>query len=62
MSDPAEPLDPQQPRQPKPPRPGLRARLAQSTTDLLRTRIDKSTWRIRLVAVGFACIFGVIGA
>jgi hypothetical protein len=40
----------------------LRARLAQSTTDLLRTRIDKSTWRIRLVAVGFACIFGVIGA
>ena len=62
MSDPAEPLDPQQPRQPKPPRPGLRARLAQSTTDLLRTRIDKSTWRIRLVAVAFACIFGVIGA
>ncbi len=61
MSDPAEPLDPQQPRQPKAPRPSLRARLAQSTTDLLRTRIDKSTWRIRLVAVGFACIFGVIG-
>ena len=61
MSDPAEPLDPQQPRQPTAPRPSLRARLAQSTTDLLRTRIDKSTWRIRLVAVGFACIFGVIG-
>jgi len=54
-----EPLDA---RQPQPQRSSLRARLAQSTTDLLRTRIDKSTWRIRLVAIGFACLFGGIGA
>ena len=61
MNDPMEPLDATQPQDVKPPRPGLRARLAQSMTDLLRTRIDKSTWRIRLVAMGFACLFGVIG-
>ena len=59
MSEPMEPLDA---RQPQPQRSSLRARLAQSTTDLLRTRIDKSTWRIRLVAIGFACLFGGIGA
>ncbi len=61
MNDPMEPLDANQPQDVKPQQPGLRARLARSMTDLLRTRIDKSTWRIRLVAMGFACLFGVIG-
>ena len=61
MNDPMEPLDATGPEDVKPPHPGLRARLAQSMTDLLRTRIDKSTWRIRLVAMGFACLFCVIG-
>ena len=61
MSDPIQPHDGQQQPQDAPPRQGLRVRLAQSMTDLLRTRIDKSTWRIRLVAMGFACLFGVIG-
>ena len=27
----------------------------------MHTHIDKSTWRIRIVALGFACLFGVIG-
>jgi len=61
MNDPMEPLDATGPQDAKPPRPGLRARLAQSMTNLLCTRIDKSTWRIRLVAIGFACLFCVIG-
>ncbi len=61
MNDPMEPLDATGPEHVKPPRLGLRDRLAQSMTDLLRTRIDKSTWRIRLVAMGFACLFCVIG-
>jgi cell division protein FtsI (penicillin-binding protein 3) len=61
MIDPMEPLDATQPQDNKPPRASLRTRLAQSMTDLLRTRIDKSTWRIRLVAMGFACLFGIIG-
>ena len=61
MIDPMEPLDATQPQDNKPPRASLRSRLAQSMTDLLRTRIDKSTWRIRLVAMGFACLFGIIG-
>ena len=29
--------------------------------DLMRTHLDKSTWRIRLVAGGFACLYLVIG-
>jgi cell division protein FtsI (penicillin-binding protein 3) len=57
-----DPLDSGPPQPIKPQRQSLRARLAQSASDLLRTRIDKSTWRIRLVAVGFACLFGGIGA
>lgn len=40
------------------PAPGLFKRLCLS---FFTTRIDKSTWRIRLVALGFACLFGVIG-
>ena len=36
-------------------------RLKRLAMSLVRTRIDKSTWRIRLVALGFACLFGVIG-
>ena len=61
MSEPIQPLDAQPEQKARPPRPSLRFRLAQSLPDLLRTRIDKSTWRIRLVAMGFACLFGVIG-
>jgi hypothetical protein len=37
-----------------PPRKGWLARLISS---LVHTRIDKSTWRIRLVAIGFAALF-----
>ena len=61
MSEPMEPLDSGQPQRSDQPRPGLRYRLAQAATDLLRTRIDKSTWRIRLVALGFAGLFSIIG-
>jgi len=59
-----QPLDPQAaPDHPQAeqPRPGLRSRLGLYAHNLVHTHIDKSTWRIRLVAVGFACLFGVIG-
>ncbi len=62
MSEPLKPQDDVSTQTQKPPRLSLRARLATATADLLHTRIDKSTWRIRLVALGFACIFGGIGA
>ena len=59
-----QPLDPQSTPdlpQPEPPRPSLRSRLRLHAHNLVHTHIDKSTWRIRLVALGFACLFGVIG-
>ena len=59
-----QPLDPQSTPdlpQSEPPRPTLRSRLRLHAHNLVHTHIDKSTWRIRLVAVGFACLFGVIG-
>ena len=43
------------------PRSRLSLGLSETVRDLLRWRIDKSTWRIRLVALGFAGIFGLIG-
>ena len=43
-----------------PPRTRLQ-RLRNFLRTLMRTRLDKSTWRIRLVAVGFAGLFCVIG-
>ncbi len=60
----SEPMDPQgapETPQPEPQRPSLRSRLALHAHNLVHTHIDKSTWRIRLVALGFACLFGVIG-
>ena len=60
----SEPMDPQMPpdlSQPEPQRPSLRSRLGLYAHNLVHTHIDKSTWRIRLVALGFACLFGVIG-
>ena len=59
-----QPLDPQNTRdvnQQEPPRPSLRSRLGVYAHNLVHTHIDKSTWRIRLVALGFACLFGAIG-
>ena len=59
-----QPLDPQAAPdlpQSEPPRPSLRNRLRLHVHNLVHTHIDKSTWRIRLVALGFACLFGVIG-
>ena len=59
-----QPLDPQAAPdlpQSEQPRPGLRSRLGLYAHNLVHTHIDKSTWRIRLVAVCFACLFGVIG-
>ncbi len=48
-------------QQDEPPRRSLRARLAEGVSNLMRTHIDKSTWRIRLVAMGFGCLFLAIG-
>ena len=39
----------------------LRHRFVAAMRDLLSTRIDKSTWRIRFVALGFAGLFMMIG-
>lgn len=39
---------------------GRRRRILKAIRVLTRTRLDKSTWRIRLVAVGFAALFLVI--
>ena len=60
-----QPLDPQNTpdfNQQEPPRPGLRSRLRRYAHNLVHTHIDKSTWRIRLVALGLVCLFGAIGA
>ena len=61
MTQPLDPQDAQETPQMEPPRPSLRSRLGLYAHNLVHTHIDKSTWRIRLVAVGFACLFGVIG-
>ena len=39
----------------------LAQRAREAFAGLWRTRLDKSTWRIRLAAAGFACLFAVIG-
>ena len=61
MTQPLDPQDAQDTPQMEPPRPSLRSRLGLYAHNLVHTHIDKSTWRIRIVALGFACLFGVIG-
>ena len=61
MTQPLDPQDTRETPQSEPPRPSLRSRLGLYAHNLVHTHIDKSTWRIRLVALGFACLFGVIG-
>ena len=61
MTQPLDPQDAQDTPQMEQPRPSLRSRLGLYAHNLVHTHIDKSTWRIRIVALGFACLFGVIG-
>ncbi len=61
MTQPVDPQNNQDLNQQEPPRPSLRSRLRLYAHNLVHTHIDKSTWRIRLVALGFVCLFGAIG-
>ena len=61
MTQPLDPQDAQDTPQMEQPCPSLRSRLGLYAHNLVHTHIDKSTWRIRIVALGFACLFGVIG-
>lgn len=45
----------------EPPAPSRLLRAMLFARNLMRTHLDKSTWRIRLVAGGFALLYCVIG-